>query len=97
MNIPHKEEFFRLPAEKREIYWDLYQGVLRRPGRLASTSSSTPSSGAPSGSPRAGPSLLPFKLMVPALALMALIMVCLHSGACSPCPGGSSGARSEML
>ena len=74
LNIPHKEEFFRLPAEKREIYWDLikeffaalavslnllFYTLIRATVRIA----------------EGGTSLLPFKLMVPALGLMALMMI----------------------
>jgi len=73
MNIPHKEEFFRLPAERREIFWDLikeffaglavslnllFYTLIRASVRIA----------------EGGASLLPFKVMIPALALMALIM-----------------------
>ncbi|MBP7705935.1 MAG: DUF1648 domain-containing protein [Candidatus Aminicenantes bacterium] len=74
MNIPHKEEFFRLPAEKREIYWDLvkeffagltlslnllFYTLVRATVRIA----------------EGGAALLPFRLMAPALALMAVMMI----------------------
>jgi len=74
LNIPHKEEFFRLPPDKREIYWDLikeffaalavslnllFYTLIRATVRIA----------------EGGTSLLPFKLMFPALGLMALMMI----------------------
>ncbi|MGB8958429.1 MAG: DUF1648 domain-containing protein [Candidatus Aminicenantales bacterium] len=73
MNIPHKEEFLKLPAEKRDIYWAvvkeflaglaaainlLFYLIVRGATRIATGETS----------------LLPFKLMLPALAAMALIM-----------------------
>jgi hypothetical protein len=74
MNIPHKEEFFRLPAERRAVYWDLlgeffaglaaalnllFHALIRATVRIA----------------EGGASRLPFKAMIPALAVMALMMI----------------------
>lgn len=71
LNIPHKAEFLRLPAEKQAAYWTVYKEffaglaaavnllfmlILRGTVRIAEGSAS----------------LLPFKLMVPALVVMAL-------------------------
>lgn len=74
LNIPHKEEFLRLPEEKRDAYWAAYREffaalaasvnlmfylILRGTIRIAEGSAS----------------LLPFKLMMPALVVMALVLV----------------------
>jgi len=74
LNIPHKEEFLQLPEEKRDAYWAVYREffaalaasvnlmfylILRGTIRIAEGSAS----------------LLPFKLMMPALVVMALVLV----------------------
>jgi uncharacterized membrane protein len=74
MNIPHREEFLKLPAEKQEIFWvvfrDFFAGltastnllfylIIRGTVRIAA----------------GGASILPFKLMLPALGLMGLVMI----------------------
>ena len=74
MNIPHKEEFFRLPAERRAVYWALlaefFAGLAAALNLLFYTLIRTTVRIAEGGA-----SLMPFKLMVPALALMALMMI----------------------
>jgi len=74
LNIPRKEEFLRLPAEKQAAYWAVYREffaglaaainllfylILRGTIRIAEGSAS----------------LLPFKLMIPALVVMGLVLV----------------------
>jgi uncharacterized membrane protein len=73
LNIPRKEEFLRLGAEKQAAYWAVYREffaglaaavnllfylILRGTVRIAEGSAG----------------LLPFKLMVPALVAMALVV-----------------------
>jgi len=75
MNIPHREEFLKLPAEKRDVYWSLLKEffaglavainllfylIIRGTVRIAIGETG----------------LLPFRLMLPALILMGLIMIC---------------------
>jgi hypothetical protein len=74
VNIPRKDEFFRLPPEKRDIYWALFKEflagltaavnllfyfIIRGTVRVAT----------------GGTGLLPLKSILPALGLMALILV----------------------
>jgi uncharacterized membrane protein len=74
MNIPHKEEFLKLPVEKRDIYWALLKEffagmavainllfylIIRGIVRIAT----------------GGTSSLPVKLMLPALVALALFLV----------------------
>ncbi|MFO7733929.1 MAG: DUF1648 domain-containing protein [Candidatus Aminicenantes bacterium] len=74
LNIPHKEEFFKLPEEKRQVYWDLLREffaglmaalnllfyiLLRGTVRIAAGETN----------------LLPFKDMLPAFAAMGLILI----------------------
>jgi uncharacterized membrane protein len=71
VNIPHKEEFLRLPAEKRDIFWALYKEffaglaaglnlffylIVRGTMRIATGQMD----------------LLPFRMLLPALALLGL-------------------------
>jgi uncharacterized membrane protein len=73
LNIPHKAEFLRLPAEKQAAYWNLYKEffaalaaamnllfylIVRATVRIAMGSAE----------------LLPFRLMLPALILIVLVM-----------------------
>jgi uncharacterized membrane protein len=73
LNIPRKAEFLRLPEEKRAAYWAVYREffaalaasvnlmftlILRGTVRIAEGTSS----------------LLPFKVLAPALAVMALVL-----------------------
>jgi uncharacterized membrane protein len=74
LNIPHKEEFLKLPAEKQMVYWALLQEffaglmaainllfylIVRGTVRVAAGEMS----------------LLPLSAMLPALAAMALLMI----------------------
>jgi len=74
LNIPHKEEFLKLPAEKQMVYWALLQEffaglmaainllfylIVRGTVRVAAGETS----------------LLPLSAMLPALAAMALLMI----------------------
>jgi uncharacterized membrane protein len=74
LNIPHKEEFLKLPAEKQAIYWTLLQEffaglmaainllfyiIVRGTVRVAAGQTD----------------LLPLSTMLPALAAMALLMI----------------------
>jgi uncharacterized membrane protein len=74
LNIPHKEEFLKLPAEKQMVYWTLLREffaglmaainllfylIIRGTVRVAAGQAS----------------LLPLSSMLPALAAMALLMV----------------------
>lgn len=74
LNIPRKEEFLRLPPEKREVYWELLKEfiagitaavnllfylIIRGTVRIA----------------LGGSTLLPLKAMLPALIGLALILV----------------------
>ena len=74
LNIPHKEEFLKLPAEKQMVYWALLQEffaglmavinllfylIIRGTVRVAAGQAS----------------VLPLSSMLPALAAMALLMV----------------------
>ncbi len=74
LNIPHKEEFLKLPAEKQMVYWALLQEffagliavinllfylIIRGTVRVAAGQAS----------------LLPLSSMLPALAAMALLMI----------------------
>jgi len=74
MNIPRKQEFLRLPAEKQESYWAVFKEffaalglavnllfylILRGLVRIATGTAG----------------LLPFKAMWPAFGLMALVLV----------------------
>ena len=74
LNIPRKEEFLRLPAEKQAAYWAVYREffaglavavnllfylILRGTIRIAEGSAS----------------FLPFQLMIPALVVMGLVLV----------------------
>jgi uncharacterized membrane protein len=74
LNIPHKEEFLKLPAEKQMVYWALLQEffaglmaainllfylIVRGTVRVAAGEAS----------------LLPLSAMLPALAAMALLML----------------------
>jgi len=74
LNIPHKEEFLKLPAEKQMVYWALLQEffagliavinllfylIIRGTVRVAAGQAS----------------LLPLASMFPALAAMALLMI----------------------
>ena len=74
LNIPHKEEFFKLPEEKRQVYWDLlreffaglvaainllFYVLIRGTVRVAAG--------------EAG--LLPLREMLPAFAAMGLILI----------------------
>jgi uncharacterized membrane protein len=74
LNIPHKEEFLKLPAEKQMVYWALLQEffaglmaainllfylIVRGTVRVAAGEAS----------------LLPLSTMLPALAAMALLMI----------------------
>ena len=74
LNIPHKEEFLKLPAEKQLVYWALLQEflagliavinllfylIIRGTVRVAAGQAS----------------LLPLRSMLPALAAMALLMI----------------------
>jgi uncharacterized membrane protein len=73
LNIPRKNEFLRLPAEKQAAYWAVYREffaglaasvnlmfvlILDGTVRIA----------------KGGASLLPFKAFAPALVIMALVM-----------------------
>jgi uncharacterized membrane protein len=73
LNIPHKAELLRLPAEKQAVYWDVYREffaalaaamnllfylIVRATVRIATGSAE----------------LLPFRLMLPALILIAVIL-----------------------
>jgi uncharacterized membrane protein len=73
LNIPHKAEFLRLPAEKQAAYWDIYREffaalaaamnllfylIVRATVRIATGTAD----------------LLPFRLMLPALILIVLVM-----------------------
>jgi uncharacterized membrane protein len=74
LNIPHKEEFLKLPAEKQETYWAIFKEffaglaaainllfylIIRGTVRIAT------------GETR----LLPFKLLIPAFLLIVLVAV----------------------
>jgi uncharacterized membrane protein len=74
LNIPHKEEFLKLPAEKQMVYWTLLQEflaglmaainllfflIIRGTVRVAAGQAS----------------LLPLSSMLPALAAMALLII----------------------
>jgi uncharacterized membrane protein len=74
LNVPNKEEFLRLPAEKREIYWALFKEffagltvainllfylIIRGTLRVATGAAG----------------LLTFRAMLPALALIVVLMV----------------------
>jgi hypothetical protein len=74
LNIPHKEEFLKLPTEKQKVYWTLLQEffagllaavnllfylIVRGTVRVAAGQAS----------------LLPLPSMLPALAAMALLMI----------------------
>ena len=74
LNIPHKEEFLKLPVEKQMVYWTLLQEflaglmaainllfflIIRGTVRVAAGQAS----------------LLPLSSMLPALATMALLMI----------------------
>jgi len=74
MNIPHKEEFLKLPEEKRDIYWALLKEffaglaaainllfylIIRGTVRIAT----------------GGADLMPFRAMLPALVVMAFLLV----------------------
>jgi uncharacterized membrane protein len=74
LNMPHKEEFFRLPQEKRDVYWALFGEffaglavainllfylIIQSTVRIALGEAS----------------LLPFRVMLPAFVLMALLMI----------------------
>ena len=74
MNIPHKEEFLKLPEDKRDVYWALLKEffaglaaainllfylIIRGTVRIATG--------------EAG--LLPFRAMLPAFVAMALLLV----------------------
>ncbi len=74
LNIPHKAEFLRLPPEKQNFYWTLYREffagltaalnllfylIIRATVQIATGQLS----------------LLPFKLVLPALVALALIML----------------------
>jgi uncharacterized membrane protein len=73
LNIPHKTEFLRLPAEKQAPYWNVYREffaalaaamnllfylIVRATARIAAGAAD----------------LLPFRLMMPALVAIALVM-----------------------
>lgn len=73
LNIPHREEFLKLPAEKRDVYWGvlkeffaglaaavnlLFYLIVRGTVRIAMGEAS----------------LLPFSSMLPALVALALVM-----------------------
>jgi uncharacterized membrane protein len=74
VNIPRKQQFLLLPAEKQESYWQVYKDffaalalainllfylILRGMVRIATGAAG----------------LLPFKAMLPAFALMAVVLV----------------------
>jgi len=74
VNIPHKEEFLRLPAEKQEIFWSVLRELLA--GMAAAMNLLFYLIVGGTIRVAAGQaSLVPFKLMAPALALLAAIMV----------------------
>ncbi len=74
VNIPHKEEFLRLPAEKQEIFWSVLREFLA--GIAAAMNLLFYLIVGGTIRVAAGQaSLVPFKLMAPALALLAAIMV----------------------
>jgi uncharacterized membrane protein len=74
LNIPHKEEFLKLPAEKQTIYWTLLQeffagltAVVNLLFYIIIRGTVCVAAGQAS--------LLPLPSMLPALAAMALLMV----------------------